>query len=146
MKKYKFPLGAVLRIRTTARDEAARAAADAEREASIAQDALVRAREQYVARVVPNGGVISTHHLLSQRLVHELGAEAVLEADERASIAEAELLGKRAALVAAASAVRALEELESRGRAAHRTAVQKHEAKQVDDLVVSRHGRGEEKP
>ena len=142
MKRYRFPLQAVLRIRTTERDQAARAAADAEREAVAAQRAREHAVEVY-GQVVPNGGVVSTRQLLSQRLVAELGAEAVLEAGERTRAADAELLGKRAALAAAASAVKALEELEARGRAAHRTAAMKAEAKEVDDLVVSRHGRGD---
>ena len=142
MKRYRFPLGAVLRIRRTERDQAARAVADAERDAAAAE----RAREHAIAvygQVVPNGGVISTQQLLSQRLIHELGADAVVAADARKESADGELLARRAALAAAASAVKALEELEARGRVAHKAAAMKQEAREVDDLVVSRHGRSD---
>lgn len=140
MKRYRFPLQAVLRIRNAERDRAAVAAAEAAREAAAAAADVERRQERY-ASTAPPAGVASAARLLADRQIRELAANGIVEARRREGHAAAELIGRRAALAAAAASVKALEELEARGRSAHRTAEQKLETKVIDDLVVSLHSR-----
>jgi flagellar export protein FliJ len=142
VKRYRFPLQAVLRIRSTERDRAAMAAAEAARDLAAAADEVERRRQRYVA-TAPPAGVRSAAELLADRQLRELAADGIVEARKREGHAEAELVGRRSALAAAASAVKALEELEARGRIAHRASEQKAEAKVIDDLVVNLHTRSE---
>lgn len=142
MKRYRFPLQAVQRIRNAERDRAAVAAAEAARVAADATADVERRQERYVA-TPPPAGVRSAADLLADRQLRELAADGIVEARRRQADAEVELLGRRTALAAAASAVKALEQLETRKREAHRTAERKAEAKVIDDLVVNLHGRSE---
>jgi flagellar FliJ protein len=140
MKRYRFGLASVLRVRHVEEDRAVLALAEAERARQVAERRAAALESQHRAVPPPDGAVEATQ-FLATREQQERSAVAVRGA--RAEVAEAStaVVARRAALAAAASARAALEHLDERRRAEHALELQREEAAEVDDLVTSRHQR-----
>ena len=140
MKRYRFRLEQVLRVRRL-QEEQARA------ELQVANGEVTRAVELRTLRVAdyraisaPSGSR-STNDFMAARSSHERAAAAVLAAavahDEAVRAAEE----RRAAWAQAAQAVTALERLDERRRAEHAAEAERTAQTEIDDLVTSRHGK-----
>jgi flagellar export protein FliJ len=140
VKRYKFPLAAVLRVRKIEEDQAVTALADAERR-RVAAEELAGRREAAHRGAATATGVSTAHAFLAAREHRERTAAAVLAAQEEVAQARMATTARRAALAAAAAAVGALEHLDEQHRAAHALELQREEDLEVDDLVTGRHAR-----
>jgi flagellar export protein FliJ len=141
VKRYRFPLAAVMRVRKIEEDQAISAFAAAERH-RVAAEEQASHREASHHQVVPAEGVRTLDEFLASRERHERSAAALLDAREEVAQARMASMARRAALAAAASAVSALEHLDDKGRAEHAIEAQREEAVEIDDLVTGRHRRG----
>lgn len=140
MKRYRFRLEQVLRVRAVQEDLAAAelaAARAAEATAVAAADARLASIE---ARPRPHGPLTGAA-LAGQRLVWD--AELASLTGVRATVAEraAGTAVARDGWLAARQRVRALEVLDDRHRAEHAVEVARDDAARIDDLVVSRFAR-----
>jgi flagellar FliJ protein len=143
VKRYRFPLETVLRVRRIERDRVRGEVAAAEQVAARAAEALRLRESAYRAAE----GVTATGpatRFLAEQASRRLAADVVVGARDARVRADAQVIAGRAALAAAASAVAALEELQERGRTVHHRAALRHEAKLADDLVTSRVGGHDE--
>jgi flagellar FliJ protein len=140
MKRYRFRLEPVLRVRRT-QEDVARAQLLAAQAAVAAQEQLLAARsDAYAAALTPGGAQPCAEFLAAQAHRSALGA-AVLEQRRRLLEAGEDAQHARLAWSAAAVRVGALERLDERARREHAAAVLKEDELAVDELVVSRHGR-----
>jgi flagellar export protein FliJ len=135
MRRYRFGLATVLKVRRIERDRARGEMAEAERAARHAADTLVDRHDAYLRAAGGDAAPVPLSTFLANRSSAELAAASVVMARNWRARSEAEVLARRAALASAAASVAALEELEQRGRAAHRKAAMRQEAKAIDDLV-----------
>lgn len=146
MKRYRFPLGQVLRVRRIEEDRAAgelaaaRLAERAEEERKAARLAACQA----VASPPPPAGAGfpgGVGGFLAWRdRCDRAGSAAIAAAHaHREAIAQSER--SRAGWAAAAMRVSALEHLDDRRRAEHRDAAERAETVAADDLVTSRWSR-----
>jgi flagellar export protein FliJ len=141
VKRYRFPLASVLRVRKIEEDQAISAFAEAERQ-RVAAEALAARREAAHRETRPAEGVSTTDEFLAARARQERSAAAVLASQAELAQARMATNARRAALNAAAAAVSALEHLDEKGRAEHVLETQREETIEVDDLVTGRHRRG----
>lgn len=140
MKRYRFRLDQVQRVRTVQEGLAAADLASARvAEALAVANAKARA-EAIAARARPDGRT-SGHALALARLVWDAELRALADVDERVRTTAATTDGARVAWTHARSRVRALELLDDRQRADHTIAADRDEAARVDDLVVGRFAR-----
>lgn len=135
MKRYRFRLETVLRVRRIERDRAAAEAAIATREMEAATDE-VATRELAYADFDPVNGLRSPKAYLLEQAQRNLQATGVVSARDRRASAAAEAKAAKARLAAAASAVAALEELDARSRGRHERELAVVEARRLDDLVT----------
>ena len=141
MKKFRFRLESVLRVRRIQEDQAragllnANAAA---REAAHVVDARV-ARYHELARPA---GLQAEPEFEKTLFTLDAAAGAVDVAREQQLHALATVAERRADWSDASMRVAALERLEDRQRAEHRVEVQRDADRTTDDLVVSRYARG----
>lgn len=142
MKRYKFTLGSVLRVRKVEEDQAILALAQAERARAVAAEAAVRRESVHRAALRPDSHATATAFLAKRERL-ERTASAVRESNESLKAAEAATIARRAAVAAASAAVNALEHLDERRRAEHALELQREEAIETDDLVTGRHRRGD---
>jgi flagellar export protein FliJ len=139
MRRYRFRLEPVLRVRRQEQDAAraavlaATARTDAEAEALAERD---RAYAAGAADLAPRSAADFVH---AQAHRAALG-RAVLEQRRRLASADEHLAQTRAGWTAAATRVGALERLDARQRAEHAARALREEEMVVDDLVVSRFG------
>lgn len=140
MKRYRFPLATVLRVRKVEEDQAVGALAAAERRRRAAEEAA-RAREEALQAARPADGVVTLEQFLAARERQERSATALVAAHAELAQARDATVASRAAVAAAVAARNALEELDERGRAEHALEAQREETVEVDDLVTGRHRR-----
>lgn len=140
MKRYSFGLAAVLRARKLQQDVAKADLQKANMAATAAELAAKASLEHYRQVNVPEDG-----RFLAQRQHAELAAGSLVGARQAVVAARAAVEEAMARYVDAAKAVSVLEHLDERRRHEHRLAVQHEEAGIVDDLVVSRHARQEQR-
>ena len=139
MRRYRFRLEPVLRVRRQEQDAAratvlaATACADAERESLLERDRAYAAGLAAPATRSAVGFVVAQQHRAA------LG-RAVLDQRRRLQEAELRLEQARTAWTAAATRVGALERLDEHSRAEHTARARREEEMVVDDLVVSRFG------
>ncbi len=140
MKRYRFRLDTVLRVRRVEEDRAIAALADARRRLEAAEQTLERTLDRY--SVVPQPvGALPLAELLRARAHQELVAASVVHAGAERLRAEATVDLQREEWSAAAQRVAALERLDERRRAEHALEAQRQETIEVDDMVVARAGR-----
>lgn len=139
MKRYKFPLGAVLTVRRRAEDSAYEQLSAAQRQERESRMTAQRAEERIAATVVAVGES-DVDAFLADRELMRLRAGALASAHADLEAARAVTAARTAAYQRAIAERRALEKLDERLAAEHAAAAAHAEAKELDDLVVSRHG------
>ena len=141
MKRFRFRLEQVLRVRRLQEDMARAALQHANLDARRAADAVNARIEEYGAAARPEGAQsYDTFNRMQSHLDNAAGAITVA----RGLYLEA--LGvvkeRRAEWAAARQRVAALERLEQRRRDEYDIEARRAEDRLVDDLVVARHARG----
>jgi flagellar protein FliJ len=138
MKKYKFRLDTVLRVRRIEQDRAAGQLAAAQRKANEAAAAQDRAETAYVG-ARSTAGLQATASFLSHRSLVEASALTMAASRQARHAADSQVDERRADYVEAAGRVTGLENLDERHRAGYEIELQREEGRAVDDLVTSRH-------
>ena len=141
MKRYRFRLETVLRVRRR-EEETARALLAAATAAVSAQERLLVERETAYENALNASGLQPCADFLYEQQSRSAHASAVLEQRQRVREAYDDAARVRSAWSAAAARVGALERLDERQRSEHAAQALKEEELTTDELVVSRHGRG----
>jgi flagellar protein FliJ len=141
LKKYRFRLDAVLRVRRIQKDQAAGELAAAQRRAADAAVNQSRAESAYVGSR-GTAGMRATASFLAHRSLVEASGLSVLAARAARAGADAETDARRDLYVEAAGRVTGLENLDERQREAYGVEELRQEGLVVDDLVTSRHQAG----
>ncbi len=141
MKRFRFRLEQVLRVRRLQEDLARASLMHANRQARAAAE-LVNARiADYAAASRPDGAqTYEAFNRIQFELDHAAGAITVAREEYREALAVVD--HHRADWSAARQRVAALERLEERRRDEHAVEARRAEDRLVDDLVVARHARG----
>jgi flagellar export protein FliJ len=143
MRKYRFQLEPVLRVRTVQEDLARAALAQANHRV-VNADAVLAARASRYSSMAMASGMRGTTQFLSDRFVHEMAARSVRDAEAARRQAEQEAAERREAWSQAAKEVSVLERLDERRRAEHALESARQADAEVDDIVVSRFGRNQQ--
>jgi flagellar export protein FliJ len=140
VKRYRFRLDTVLRVRRVQEDLAIVALADATRALAAADATLDTRLNRYRETPAPRGEM-SLDAMLRTRAHVDMVAASVLAAGA-ARVGAAEVVDvRRDELTAAATRVSALERLDERRRGEHAHEALRQEIVEVDDMVVARAGR-----
>lgn len=137
MKRYRFPLEAVRRVRTSEQDRAAAELGLAQREAAVAAQRAEDRRRSYDATPRPEGR-LAVAELTAGLTLLRLAADAVAHARVVQSEAEVVVDARRTDWTDARSRVKALDSLDDRLKARHAAEAERLERIEVDDLVNSR--------
>jgi flagellar export protein FliJ len=142
MKKYRFRLEQVLRVRRLEEERARAAVLVARREADVSAG-RVRDRIAAYHSFEPAAGPVASARLLADRALHTLRADAVEVARGREAEAWKVVADRLQVWSGAAQKVAALERLDERRRADHALAARREDDLVVDDLVTVRFARQE---
>ena len=142
MKKYKFRLDTVMRVRRTEEDLAKAQLAQANARVAEAV-AMVDARLAHYAALPPSGGAGSTATFMASRFRQETAAAAVVAAKVARVAALQDAEAYRQVWSKKASEVSVLERLDERRRTEHVLEAARQADIEVDDIVVGRFGRGD---
>lgn len=140
MKRYKFGLGGVLRLRQMEEEQARASMLEAERAAEEATAAL-NARLEAIGAALVDGGHRSGPEFRHERDQLERHALAVSAARAAEANALSAMRVSRVAWEEAAKAVRALERLDERHRAAWRFETTRAAQLATDEVAQTHHGR-----
>jgi len=142
MKRFRFRLDQVLRVRQVQEDRARNELLSANRDAHMAAARVEDRLTDYAGRSMPTGPQPYAEFERALFLL-DSGAAAVgtARASHRASLEVVD--ARRVEWTDARRKVAALERLEERRRLEHAIEMQRAEDQLVDDLVVARHARGE---
>jgi flagellar FliJ protein len=136
MKRYRFPLAQVLKVRRIEEEQAAAGLASARAEAETAEAAVQARAGQLAGLRVPPSGTAARFAEWADRVTCADGA--LTRAAQIKLAADQELAARRALWADAAMRVAALERLDERRRDAHRREALRDEIVTTDDLVTSR--------
>lgn len=142
MKRYRFRLEPVLRVRRT-EEEAARGQLVAANAAVTRQEQLLVEREHAYQIRLNSSGMLPTADFLFEQSSRSALAAAVLEQRQRVREAYDDAARARGVWSGAAARVGALERLDERQRDEHRAAALKEDELTTDELVVSRYARSD---
>jgi flagellar FliJ protein len=137
VKKYRFRLDAVVRVRRIEEDRAAADLAAANRAVHEAEAELDRRLEHYRA-IEGAGTAISSESFLAERTRRSHAADGVVLAGAAKIAAEDEAERLREVWSAAAMRVRALERLDERRRDEHELDVRREEVVTLDEAFAAR--------
>jgi len=140
VKRYRFRLESVLRVRRLQEDVARAALAEATTAVAAAGAAQARAAE-WLDGLRAEPAPDSAPAWEAARVVQLAAAEELAARGDELDGARAEQRSRRAVLAEARTRVRALERLDERRRAEHEREVARQDERAADDLVTSRHGR-----
>ena len=140
MKRYRFPLEPVLRVRLIEQDAARAALVAAHHGFRVADDARHRTVARYRALPV-DAGAETTDRWLARRTASHRTAACVVAAEADTEAARARMDDQRSALQQARMRTSALERLDGRRREEHELESRRAEDAEVDELVTARHGR-----
>lgn len=140
MRRYRFRLEPVLRVRRSEEDAARAAVLAATALTGAETEALAERDRAYAAGANAQGPRSAADFVYVQQHRAALG-RAVLEQRRRLQEAEVRLAQARTGWTGAAARVGALERLDERQHAEHAARALKEEEMVVDDLVVSRSGQ-----
>ena len=142
MKRYRFRLEPVLRVRRT-EEEAARGQLVAANAAVARQEQLLVERERAYEITLKSSGILPTADFLFEQSSRSAHAAAVLEQRQRVREAPDDAARARGVWSGAAARDGALERLDERQRDEHRAAARKEDELTTDELVVSRYARSD---
>jgi flagellar export protein FliJ len=137
VKRYRFRLEAVLRVRRVEADRAAAQLAVANRAVHEAEAEVDRRLVHYQA-IAAAAGPVATEAFVAERSRRELAAKAVVAAGAALAAAQADADASRALWSAAAMRVRALERLDERRQAEHDVDVRRDEVVTLDEAFAAR--------
>lgn len=137
MKKYRFRLEAVLRVRRVEEERAMGELLVATRALAEADAELERRLDHYREVAQPSGALAHAEYL-KVRSLQDAAAAGVVAAGAARLMAEAEAARKRELWAAAAMKVRALERLDERRRDEHAVEVLHEEIVVLDEVAASR--------
>jgi flagellar protein FliJ len=141
LKRFRFRLEQVLRVRRLQEDMARAALQHANLDARRAADAVNARIEEYGAAARPEGAqTYDTFNRMQSHLDNAAGAITVARGLYLQALGVVE--ERRAEWAAARQRVAALERLEQRRRDEYDIEARRAEDRLVDDLVVARHARG----
>lgn len=140
MKKYTFSLAKVLRVRRIQEEQAAAKLAAARNTAVTAAAKEIDATHALASRCA-RGGLQSAASFLAWAETTMLAGEALGDARAGRQVADEEVEARRGDWSSAAARVSALENLDERGRDAHRLERRREETKIADDIVTTRRDR-----
>lgn len=140
MKRYRFRLEPVLRVRRIEQDTVQGRLAVAHRDLADAEATLLDAVDRYRSAPQPVGAQ-SAATWLAGRTRAELTAATVMDVGSRREHAAAQVEEQRSALHDARRRVVALERLDERRRSEHDLEARRDEDAEVDELVTNRFGR-----
>ena len=141
MKRFRFRLEQVLRVRRLQEDIARGALMHANLQARQAADVVNARVEDYTTAARPGGAQsYDTFNQMQSRLDNAAGAITIARAGYQQALVVVD--ERRAEWAAARQRVAALERLEERRRDEHAIEVRRAEDRLDDDLVVARHARG----
>jgi flagellar FliJ protein len=140
MKKYSFSLSKVLRVRRIEEERAAAMLAAAQTIAAAAAVKEASAAHALAARCA-RGGLQSAASFLAWTETVMLAGEALADARAEVQTADEELATRRDEWSSAAARVSALENLDERGKEAHKLETRREETKITDDIVTTRWDR-----
>ena len=141
MKRFRFRLEQVLRVRRLQEEMARGALMVANGQARAAADTVNARVAEYTEAARPSGAQsYDAFQRLQSRLDNAAGAITVARVEYRNALAVVD--ERRAEWAEARRRVAALERLEERRRDEHAIEVRRAEDRLVDDLVVARHARG----
>ncbi|HET6792939.1 MAG TPA: hypothetical protein VFH45_00770 [Acidimicrobiales bacterium] len=142
MKRYRFRLAGVLRVRRL-EEEAARGRLFEARAALVAATTAVEAALAHYRSAPQPLGEMSLEELSRHRLLADLAASSLAAARTAAEQAAATAAIRQAEWSAAAARVAVLERLDERRREEHRLEADRAEVAVLDDLTTSRHRTAE---
>lgn len=137
MKRYRFRLDTVLRVRQVEEERARGELALAHRRLAEA-DAVLEERIEHYGAVPQPTAPLPAVSFLAARDRQEWAARSVVTAGTARIAADTTVAERRSEWAAAATRVSALERLDERRRAEHRIEAQRQEGLEVDDMVVAR--------
>jgi flagellar FliJ protein len=140
MKKYRFSLAKVLRIRRIEEERAAAQLAAARVAAAAAAEKEAGAAHALASRCA-RGGLQPVVSFLAWAETTMLAGEALSDAKEDVQAATEEVEARQQEWSSAAARVSALEHLDERGREAHDLERRREETKTTDDIVTTRWDR-----
>jgi flagellar FliJ protein len=141
LKRFRFRLEQVLRVRRLQEDMARAALMHAHREARLAAERLNARIAEYGDAPRPNGEQpLETFNRVHFDLDNAAGAITVARAGYEHTLRVVD--DRRVDWAAARQRVAALERLEARRREEHEVEARRADDRLVDDLVVARHARG----
>jgi flagellar biosynthesis chaperone FliJ len=140
MRRYRFALAPVLRVRRIEQDAAQAAVTGARSALDEAEVELQRSMARYHGRPLPAGPEAAATWL-THRSRADLVAASVVAAGTRHGLAGLRMEEQREALRRARMRVTALERLDERRREDHAVESRRTEDAEADELVTSRHGR-----
>ncbi|HZP30982.1 MAG TPA: flagellar export protein FliJ [Acidimicrobiia bacterium] len=140
MKRYRFRLETVLRVRRVEEERQLAALASARQAATAAERAAVDCLTHYRS-LADVGGRASTYDFVAARGRLGLAAGSVRDAQATHARAVEAAETQRERWTEAARRVSSLERLDERGRAEHAVEARRDEDRTVDDLVTGRFGR-----
>lgn len=140
MKRYRFRLEPVLRVRRIEEERAVAEFAEAQRAEQRAQHLQISRFEHYNSIPEPVG-ILSADAFLADRAVLERAAAGVVAAAGVHRLASIELEERREGWATAAGRVTSLENLEERHRGEHLLEVNRAETAELDELNSARFGR-----
>jgi flagellar FliJ protein len=136
VKKYRFNLDAVLRVRRIEEERAAAALAAGNRAMAESEAELERRLDHYRGIPLPTAALEHARYLAArQQLAH--AADGVVIAGTARLAAEAEVDRLRALWAAAAARVKALERLDERRREEHAGEVRREEVLVLDEVAAA---------
>jgi flagellar export protein FliJ len=142
MKRYKFRLEQVLKVRKT-QEELAKAELATANRAVTAAEAVLEARAAHYASVPRMTHQQPTAAFLGERFRHDAAAAAVMAARASRAAANACAAERRMVWSERAREVQILVRLDDRRRVEHELEAARQADLEVDDIVVGRHGRSE---
>jgi flagellar FliJ protein len=136
MKKYRFNLDAVLRVRRIEEERAAADLAAGNRAVAEAEVELERRLDHYRDIPLPSAAVDHNRYLAARQQL-ALAADGVVIAGTARLAAEAEVDRLRSLWAAAAARVKALERLDERRREEHAADVRREEVLVLDEVAAA---------
>ena len=140
MKRYRFSLDPVLRVRQIEQDAARAEFVTANHGLQTADARRLETVERYRALPV-RPGAEPVSRWLAHRFVAECAAVSVRSAEGDVAVARTRMEEQRQALHEARMRTSAIERLDERRRAEHEIEARRAEDAEVDELVTARHGR-----